>query len=80
MDGGAAQSVTISFNRVETGFQELLLHIFGKLPESDGSRIGKGSSETINGLKGLVVVNHDCRIIFVRLFKRFKSPESLITQ
>jgi hypothetical protein len=78
MDCGAAEGVTVAFNGIEAGFEELLLGVLGKLGEDGGGGIGEGAAKAYDGLEGLFVVDDDRGDILVGLIKRREGKEAVV--
>ena len=78
MDCGAAEGVTIAFNGIETGFEELFLSVFGELGKGGGCGIGEGTTKTQDGLEGLFIVDEDSGDILVGLIERREGKETAV--
>jgi len=78
MNRGAAEGVTVAFNGIEAGFEELLLGVLGELGEDGGGGIGEGAAKAYDGLEGLFVVNDDRGNILVRLTERREGKETAV--
>ena len=78
VDCGAAEGVTVAFNGIEAGFEELLLGLPRELGEGGGGGIGEGSAKAFDSLKGLFVVDDDCGDIFVGLIERCEGKEAAV--
>ena len=78
MDRGAAEGVTVAFNGVEAGFEELLLGFLGEFGEGGGGGIGEGAAEAYDGLEGPRFVHDDRRDVLVGLFEGLNALEAAV--
>src|SRR5579859_3731452 len=78
VDRGAAEGITVAFNGIEAGFEELFLGVRGEPGEDGSGGIRKGATKTQDALEGLLVIDDDRGDVLVGLLERGEGKETAV--